>query len=299
MDVTLYGVRGSIPAPGPNTLRYGGNTVSISVQLADGTVLILDAGTGLREFGRDLESSDEPPVSQAHLLLSHLHFDHVIGLPFFAPMFRQDFELLLHPVVSDRAPNRDPREAIFDGIHTPMGLEALPSKTTAVLHEAPVWTIGSARVQRIELNHPGGSQGFRIDDADGASITYLTDNELLPPGAPRSTPEEQARFAAGTGLLVADAQLLPEDLPEKRGWGHSTIPEALQLGRSAQPLCQLLFHHDPDRSDDALDLIGEQVAAFAEAEFQRGPALVAKEGMRFRLSADSCLPLPPREAPRF
>ena len=287
MDVTFHGVRGSIPTPGPQTMRYGGNSVAVSITLADGTLLLLDAGTGLREFGKTLEQR-EILVGRAHLLLSHLHFDHIIGLPFFAPMYRAGFELAVHPVVADRAPGKDPRKIIFDGIHTPMGLEALPSRTYVAQHENEVWTIGSARIRRIALNHPGGSQGFRIDDADGASLTYLTDNELQPPGVPRSTPEQLARFSSGTGMLISDAQLLPEDIPEKRGWGHSTLPEALQLGRAAQPLCQALFHHDPDRTDDQLDVIAEQAAQFGEEEFLRGGVIVAREGSSFRLEVDSC-----------
>jgi phosphoribosyl 1,2-cyclic phosphodiesterase len=287
MDVTFHGVRGSIPTPGPETTRYGGNSVAVSVVLADGTLVLLDAGTGLREFGKQLEASDAPPKS-AHLLLSHLHFDHIIGLPFFAPMFRADFELVVHPVVADRAPGKDPRKIIFDGIHTPMGLEALPAFTSLAQHQEEVWTIGSARIHRLALNHPGGSQGFRIDDADGSSLTYLTDNEIQPPGTPRSTPKEQALFATGTGMLITDAQLLPQDIPAKRGWGHSTIPEALQLGRAAQPLCQVLFHHDPDRDDDQLDEIADQAAQFGREEFLRGVVVVGRERDRYSLSADSC-----------
>jgi len=287
MDVTFHGVRGSVPTPGPETMRYGGNSVAVSVVLADGTLVLLDAGTGLREFGKQLEQSPTSP-NTTHLLLSHLHFDHILGLPFFSPMFRPDFELIVHPVTADRAPKMDPRKLIFDGIHTPMGLEALPARTSLASHEEEVWTIGSARIQRISLNHPGGSQGFRIDDDDGASLTYLTDNELQPPGPPRSTPAEQASFSAGTGMLITDAQLLPRDIPEKRGWGHSTVPEALQLGRAAQPLCQVLFHHDPDRTDDQLDIIAEQAAQFGREEFLRGEVIVAREGTTFELSKDSC-----------
>jgi len=290
MDVTFHGVRGSVPTPGPKTMRYGGNSVTVSVTLADGTLLLLDAGTGLRNFGKALEAQELPPT-KAHLLLSHLHFDHILGLPFFAPMYRDSFELAVHPVVADRAPEKDPRKLIFNGVHTPMGLEALPARTFVAQHPEPVWTIGSARISRIELNHPGGSQGFRVDDADGASLTYLTDNEIQPPGSPRSTPEEQAKFSAGTGMLITDAQLIPQDIPEKRGWGHSTIPEALQLGRAAQPLCQALFHHDPDRTDDQLDIIAEQVAEFGEQEFIRGGVIVAMEGTSYRLTADSCEPI--------
>lgn len=287
MDVTFHGVRGSIPTPGPETMRYGGNSVSVSVVLADGTLVLLDAGTGLRQFGKQLEQNPAAPTS-AHLLLSHLHSDHIIGLPFFTPMFRAGFELTVHPVTSDGAPGRDPRNVIFDGIRTPLGLEALPARTFLAQHEQDVWRIGSARIRRITLNHPGGSQGFRIDDDDGSSLTYLTDNEIHPPGPPRSTPSEQAHFAAGTGMLITDAQLLPDDIPEKRGWGHSTVPEALQLGRAAQPLCQVLFHHDPDRNDDQLDIVAEQAAQFGREEFLRGEVIVAREGTTFALSPDSC-----------
>jgi phosphoribosyl 1,2-cyclic phosphodiesterase len=292
MDVTIYGVRGSIPAPGPSTIRYGGNTVSVGVRLADGTRLVLDAGTGIRNFGKDLmaEGLDEP----VHFLLTHRHYDHIIGLPFFEPIYRAGFRLVVYPLRSELPERRRPRAEIFDGIQTPAKLDDLPSTIEFRMAQDEVWEIGSARVRRIDLNHPGGAQGFRIDDGDGGSLSYLTDNELNPPGNLASTPEQQAAFAKGSGLLIADSQYLPEDLPAKRGWGHSTVPEVLALGRAAGPLTQLLFHHDPDRSDADLDAIGEQARRFAESESTRGPVLVAREGMRFRVGADSCVALPDR-----
>jgi phosphoribosyl 1,2-cyclic phosphodiesterase len=286
MEVTVYGVRGSVPTPGSSTVRYGGNTVNVALRLADGTFVFIDAGTGVRTFGKDLIANGLP--DRVHFLLSHRHYDHIIGLPFFDPVYRPGFELVAYPVNGDPPEVRRARKEIFDGIQTPMELSALPSKVTFVPPKPDPWTIGSARVSRIQLNHPGGAQGFRVDDADGSSLTYLTDNELNPPGTPNTTPEEQARFARDTGVMIVDAQYLPEDLPAKRGWGHSTVPEVLQLGRAAQPHTMLLFHHDPDRDDAALDKIGEQAAEFSSEQFDRGPILVAAEGMRFDVKADSC-----------
>ena len=286
MEVTIYGVRGSVPAPGPSTNRYGGNTVNVGVKLADGTRLFLDAGTGIRQLGKDLLAAGH--FDPVHFLLSHRHYDHIIGLPFFEPIYHPDFELVVYPVQNEVMERRKRRAEIFDGIHTPVRLEDLPSTISFVEESDEDWAIGSARVSRIPLNHPGGAQGFRVDDGDGASMVLLTDNELNPPGGHTTTPDQQAAFAKGTGILIADAQYLPEDLPAKSGWGHSTVPEVLQLGRAADPNTLVMFHHDPDRSDEALDKIQEQATEFAEAELTRGKALVAYEGMRFEVGPDSC-----------
>ena len=286
MEVTIYGVRGSIPTPGSSTVRYGGNTVNVALRLADGTRVFLDAGTGVRQFGKDLLA--EGLVAKVHFLLSHRHYDHIIGLPFFDPVYQPGFELVIYPVQNEIEERRRARAEIFDGIQTPMRLSALPSKVTFQPSQDDPWIIGSARVTRIKLNHPGGAQGFRVDDADGSSVAYLTDNELNPPGQRYTTPAEQASFAAGAGLMIVDAQYLPEDLPAKRGWGHSTVPEVLQLGRAAQPDTMLLFHHDPDRNDDALDKIGEQALEFSQSQMDRGPILVASEGMTFDVQPGSC-----------
>lgn len=290
MEVTIYGVRGSTPVPGPSTVRYGGNTVCVAARLADGTRLFVDAGSGLRLFGRDLLA--ERWTGPLHFLLSHMHYDHVIGLPFFTPIYMPQTQLVIHPIRRGGKDGLSPGPQIFDGVHTPVAFDKMPSKVTLAEHDEDPWRIGSARISRIDLNHPGGAQGFRIDDEDGASFVYLTDNELDPPGPAASTPEQQAAFSRGAGLLICDAQYLPEDLPLKRGWGHSTVPQVLNLGRLAQPLTQLLFHHDPDRDDVQLDSIAEQAAAFAATEMSRGPILVAAEGMRFRVRADSVERLP-------
>ncbi len=208
MKVTIYGVRGSVPVPGRSTLRYGGNTVCVGVVLADGSQIFIDAGTGLRILGDEMVAAGFR--GQVHFLLSHRHYEHIIGLPFFGPIYSSDTDICMYPLTNEVIERRRPRADIFDGIQTPLHLDQLGA-TISYRHfgaDEP-WVIGTARVARIQLNHPGGAQGFRIEDADGSSLTYLTDNELNPPGTPATTPAEQAEFARGTGLLVADAQYLP------------------------------------------------------------------------------------------
>jgi ribonuclease BN (tRNA processing enzyme) len=144
-----------------------------------------------------------------------------------------------------------------------------------------VWQVGSAQVRRIQLNHPGGAQGFRIDDG-GASIAYLTDNEI---GAARTlvTVDDLARFADGVDLLIHDSQYVPTDMPHKKGFGHSLVEDVLKLGQFAKPGRLVLFHHDPDRTDDALDQIGSRASSWL-AEHAKGVKLtVANEGLSFAL----------------
>jgi phosphoribosyl 1,2-cyclic phosphodiesterase len=291
MRVRIYGVRGSVPTPGPTTVRYGGNTVCTAVTLVDGTCVVLDAGTGMRALGNDLVATAH--AGEIHLLLSHRHFDHIIGLPFFGPLFRAETRFAMHPVLLPATERRARQSHVLDGIRTPLRIEDLPARVRFPDHgDGPandftvdrVWTVGSARVTRVLLNHPGGAQGFRIDDADGSSLTYLSDNELDPPSAPTTKPERLAAFARGTGLLICDSQYLPEDMPGKRGWGHSTVPQVLALARMAAARATLLFHHDPDRTDAALDRIAEQAGDFAREQLE-GDVHVASEGITFEVDA--------------
>lgn len=277
MRVTFHGVRGSVPAPGPSTARYGGNTSCVEVVLADGATLVLDAGTGLRRLGAELLATDR--YRKVHLLLSHTHWDHVLGLPFFGPLWRPDSEILVYPLPTD-AQERFQR-TIFDDIHFPVSVNDIPARVAFEKPSAEPWRIGSATVRRIGLNHPGQAQGFRIDDEGGASLVYLTDNELS-----RCTPAaraELARFSEGADLLVHDAQYLPAEMPAKRGWGHSVVDDVLQLGVDSSSTRVALFHHDPDRSDDDLDQIGESSKKWLKERGSRADLVVAVEGMSYDL----------------
>lgn len=278
MQVTFYGVRGSVPAPGPNTVRYGGNTSCVEVRLSDDSTLVLDAGTGMRALGNALlKRGKSTPV---HLLLSHTHWDHVLGLPFFGPLYRSDTHLFVYPLAND-AQELFQRN-IFNDIHFPVSVDDIPARLELARPEKAEWRIGSAIVRRIQLNHPGGAQGFRIDDDDGTSVAYLTDNELHAEN-PKTSIEELARFAGGSDLIIHDSQYLDEDMPAKLGWGHSVVNEVLRLGVLAEPKQLALFHHDPERSDTALDLIGETSQAFIKSEGKATRVLVASEGLSVQL----------------
>jgi phosphoribosyl 1,2-cyclic phosphodiesterase len=250
----------------------------VEVRLSDGSTLALDAGTGLRELGKTL--AREGRQSPVHLFLSHTHWDHVMGLPFFAPLYDKNNHLLVYPLANE-AQERFQRN-IFDDIHFPVSVNDIPSKVEFARPEGDVWQVGSARVRRIQLNHPGGAQGFRIDDDDGSSMAYLTDNEMTA-ARPVISVDELARFSDGVHLLIHDAQYVPSDMPHKRGFGHSLVEDVLKLGEYAKPKDLVLFHHDPDRSDDALDQIGLEAKTWLAEHAKNVGLLVAHEGLAIDL----------------
>jgi phosphoribosyl 1,2-cyclic phosphodiesterase len=282
MRVKFYGVRGSVPAPGPDTARYGGNTSCVEVRLRDGSVVVLDAGTGMRQLGTDLLS--EGRASLVHLLLSHTHWDHILGLPFFAPLWSTANEVAVYPLATE-AQERFQR-TIFDDIHFPVSANDIPAKVEFVRPGSDVWRIGSAEVRKIALNHPGRAQGFRIEDSDGSSLAYLTDNELSSPHGSVTPLEELARFADGVDVLIHDSQYVNSDMPTKRGWGHSVVDDVLQLGVLAGPKLLALFHHDPDRSDEALDAIAARAGRWIEERTEKTRLTVAREGQVIEPSID-------------
>lgn len=279
MRVRFYGVRGSTPTPGPSTVRYGGNTVCVDVRLSDGTALILDAGTGLRALGKTLMA--EKHTGPLSLLLTHVHWDHILGLPFFAPIWQKGTRLRIWPLANAEQETFCQKLTLFDGIHFPVHAADIPAEIELVAKQEASWAVGPARVRRIALNHPGGAQGFRIDDGE-RSIAYLTDNELSAEAKATSL-DELAAFARGVDLLVHDAQYVDADMPAKRGWGHSVVDDVLRLGQRAEAKHLVLFHHEPERDDDALDAIAARAKAWMREHAPASAVTVAHEGLELDL----------------
>ncbi|MBT8400614.1 MAG: MBL fold metallo-hydrolase [Rhodothermia bacterium] len=251
MIVRFWGVRGSMPSPGSSTARYGGNTACVSVEVGD-DVLILDAGTGIRELGKALKGTDK----RIFLALSHRHYDHILGFPLFAPLFEEG-RIVYVIGYPDEDEIWTPLD-LMDGVYWPVRPEDLRSDVRVVGETGyEMLSESGLRVDCLPVNHPGGAFGFRVRHSS-RSFVHITDNELYPPGEPAASFEEVVEFCDGADALSHDAQYLDREMPMKEGWGHSLASTACELAIESRVRSLVLFHHDPDRSDDALDALGER-----------------------------------------
>jgi phosphoribosyl 1,2-cyclic phosphodiesterase len=278
LTLTLWGVRGSIPAPGEQTVRYGGNTPCVSVQWGDKRCLVLDAGTGIRLLGDSLLTSR----SEIHVILSHSHWDHIQGFPFFAPIYDRDRVVHMYPSPVDKGTLCSLIEQM-DGAHFPIRAEDLMGINDCILTDPIDHLAGQGiRLSQIALNHPGGACGYRVDDSE-RRIVYMSDNELAPPSEPATQWEQFVAFCLGADVLIHDAQYLPDDMPKKHGWGHSVVDQVLRLAAEAEVKRLVLFHHDPERSDDQLDAIEAQAQDWCRDNAPSTECHVGAEGMTIAL----------------
>jgi phosphoribosyl 1,2-cyclic phosphodiesterase len=251
MKIKVWGARGSVPSPGPETTRYGGNTSCVQVTLADGTIVVLDAGTGIRNLGLTLAGA----APRINILLTHLHLDHIQGLMFFAPAFRPRTEIVVWGPRSADAPLQDRIARYISAPLSPVEMRELPCDVS--FREAPIteWEIGSARIQAASVTHRGPTLGYRITEG-GRSLCYIPDHE---PGLGASLADLDPEWisgydlACGCDLLIHDCQYSDEEYPDHVGWGHSRLTDALTFARRVEAPRVLLFHHDPLHSDDYLD----------------------------------------------
>ncbi len=250
MDIRFWGTRGSIASPGPATIKYGGNTACVEVILNSGHRLVIDAGTGIRALGDHLIKSGKPV--DITLLLSHNHWDHVLGMPFFKPVYQESTKIAV-----DGCPKAFYGLAMIFDNHKgngffPVAFNELKAQINFLdqLPRHPL-VIGSATIEGIELYHPQGGMGFRFREGNHA-FAFLTDNELSPLAPWGRQQQDFSCFVRGVDLLIHDAQYTPEEIENHRGWGHSTFADAVELALEAQVPRLLLFHHDPSRTDDQI-----------------------------------------------
>lgn len=268
MQLDIWGARGGIAVSSPHTRHFGGNTPCVSVRASDGTLLVLDAGTGIHALGQQLNQAAQSPI--VHLLLSHFHWDHVQGLPFFAPLWQPRFRLAIYAAL----PPADTERAVqqqFAAPYFPVSLAHAGARIS--FHDIrQTQRIGPVQVTPFPQYHPQGSTGFRLDEGP-ASLVYATDSEA---GIP-TTDDALQTHAQGAGMLLLDAQYTPQETPLHRGWGHGDWQRASDVAQRGRVQQLVLFHHDPARTDDQLHHIEQQ------AQHRFAATHAAREGASFQL----------------
>jgi phosphoribosyl 1,2-cyclic phosphodiesterase len=282
LKLKVWGARGSVPAPGPEMNRYGGNTSCVQLTLRSGERLILDAGTGIRTLGIGLAGEQ-----QIHILLTHLHLDHVQGLMFFPPCFREDAEITIWGPASPEASLEDRIARYISAPLSPVEIRELPCSVSFQDTPATEWELGSARIRAEAVTHRGPTLGYRISDGD-TTVCYIPDHEPAL-GAELAKLEREwisgFDLARDADLLIHDCQYTDDEYPLHVGWGHSALSDTLTFARRVGARRLLLFHHDPLHSDDFLDRL--HIAACERWERIGGnPAdvLMAAEGAELEIA---------------
>lgn len=268
MTIRFRGVRGSTPSPGSMTARYGGNTSCVEIR-AGNEILILDAGTGIRSLGTDLVREFGSRSIKASILISHTHWDHIQGLPFFAPAFAGQNRIRVIAARNQATTLKRALNNQMEPIHFPVGLEQMRGLRDVEELTSDLAVIGPFTINVTELNHPGGCAGFRIE-ANGVSLAYLPDHEpFYAPGvitknrAAQSRTDALVKFVRNVDFLILDGQYTAAEYPQRIGWGHGCLPDTVALAIKARVKQLALFHHDPTHSDHQIDMMVENARALA------------------------------------
>lgn len=276
MKITFWGTRGSIAVPGKNTTLYGGNTTCLEVTLQSGNRVIIDAGTGIRSLGDKL--SEECESVSIHLLITHIHWDHVLGFPFFSPIYNPSTRIYIdgyHTCMKGLRYTFDNK--MGDGFF-PIKFDDLRAKIHYVEKlNRGLLEIDGTVIDSIPLQHPQGGFGFRFREGD-KTLVFITDNELTEDSWTDRSPENYIAFCEGADILIHDAQYTPLEIDDRRGWGHSDYQATFNLAHRAGVKRLILFHHDPSRTDPEVTAI--KVLCEDLAQKKKSPMIVeaAREG---------------------
>lgn len=261
MKIRFWGTRGSIAVPGRDTTFYGGNTTCLEVTLKSGRKVIVDAGTGIRRLGeRFLSSGQEVDI---HLLITHIHWDHVLGFPFFGPIFDPTTKIVIDGYPTCMKGLRYTFDNKMGDGFFPVRFDDLKAKIKyrEEIRRKPL-RLDGVTIDTIPLNHPQGGFGYRFQEGD-SRVVFITDNELNNTG--KSDPHMEAciRFCEGADVLIHDAQYTPDEIEERKGWGHSDFISTVELAVKASVGRLILFHHDPTRKDPEVTAIKDRCEALA------------------------------------
>jgi len=285
VNVRFWGVRGSIPAPGPRTARYGGNTACVEIR-AGGRLMIVDAGTGIRELGVSLLKEAAGTPIAASLFIGHTHWDHIQGFPFFTPLYLPTSRFSVYGVHGTTKKFADVMSGQMHSSYFPVQMKDLGSKPEFLELNDPVM-IGPVKVSYHYLNHPGVTIGFRFEH-DGKAVSYISDHEpygKLNASGDYAVKEDAAvaRFVEGSDLLICESQYTAAEYKIKKGWGHSTFDDVLDLGVKAGVKRLALFHHDPSHDDDTMAVLEAESVKRVAARKAPLEVFAAREGMEVAL----------------
>jgi phosphoribosyl 1,2-cyclic phosphodiesterase len=275
VEVRFWGVRGSSPVTRPEMLGYGGNTPCVSVRVAEGPLLIFDGGTGVLGLGEALSRDDlEEPIE---VFLTHLHLDHIQGLPFFPALHRRDCEVRIHAPPQREATLEDLLGSRLAPVYFPVPIQTLGSRLVLRdVQDSDPLDLSGVRVDSTRVAHPSNTHGYRIR-AGGVTIVYIPDNELAECGA--DVADRLTAFCAGADLLIHDAMFEDEEYATRWGWGHSTFAQATELAIRAGVRALCYFHHAPWRTDSALDAAVRLHRERIAADGAKLKLFAAREGM--------------------
>lgn len=283
--VTFHGVRGSTPCDEPGLARYGGNTSCVVIDAPDHDPIVLDLGTGLRSYGAELVAAGRADGWRGDVLLSHMHWDHVQGLPFFTPLHHAASAIAVHGPVHPEGSLAEVFERFMGPPFFPIRPSDLPASVTFHDVEPGPFALGDAKVTAARVRHTGPTLGFRVELADTV-VVYVPDHG---PGCSTEHPDdhvpvEVVDLCAGADLLIHDAQHTVEEYPAKRHWGHSTVDYAVEVARRSGVRALALFHHDPTHCDASVDRNEAHARSIAARDDAQLVVLAAREGLRLDLT---------------
>ena len=284
IDMRFWGVRGTLPVAGKNSLKYGGNTSCVTLEFPRGQFLVFDCGSGIKNLGDWLMNQNRKRIN-AKIFISHPHWDHINSIPFFAPLYRQGNEIEVLGANQGDITMRQIVSAQMEGVYFPITLSEFASRVYFHDLEEQTLTVDDITVKTKLLSHPGKCLGYRIE-YNGRSVCYITDNEMFVETSDYYDAHYEKRlaeFIGGADALITDTTYTDEEYATKEGWGHSCVSKVVNLADTAGVKTLYLFHHDPDQMDDDIDAKFETAAAMLKKRNSKTKCLAPHEGQAFKI----------------